>query len=323
MTASALISGYLPHHNKLSSRQGRTIQRVIPHHWAGLAGGDATLTNPNVQASANYIIYSDGRIFCQVPEEFRAWTSGDFEADANSVTYEVQDATPQINGNDDDPLSWQISAKALDAVIRLTADIAKRYAWGAVAASNVRGHREFVNTSCPGGYFWRQFPSVRAAAHKILTGNSTAPTTPPAAGKSVWQLADEVMAGLHGSGDDRRRSLGNQYDAVQAEVNRRLGATSQPVATKSIAQLADEVIAGAWGSGAERQQRLGANYNAVQAEVNRRLGAARPAPSQGPSISQLADAVMRGEYGDGADRQRRLGANYNAVQAEINRRFGQ
>ena len=43
-----------------------------------------------------------------------------------------------------------------------------------------------------------------------------------AGAKSVSQLADEVLAGKHGNGDARKRSLGSQYEAVQAEVNRRL-----------------------------------------------------------------------------------------------------
>lgn len=38
--------------------------------------------------------------------------------------------------------------------------------------------------------------------------------------KTVAQLAQEVMRGVHGSGRDRMRSLGNQYAAVQQEVNR-------------------------------------------------------------------------------------------------------
>lgn len=323
MVASRLISGTLEHRGKFSSRQGIPVTRCIPHHWAGTGGGIERMQDPNSGVSVNYVILSDGQILTHVPEEYRAWTSGHFEADASSITFEVQNSTVgAVNGSDDDPLAWQISGAALNSVIRLVADIAQRYGWGAVAAGNVRGHREFVQTACPGGYFWRQFPVVRASAHKILTGGgSPAPATPPAAGKTVWQLADEVMAGLHGSGADRQNSLGGNYDAVQAEVNRRFG-VGQAAATKSIAQLADEVIAGAHGSGADRQNSLGKNYDAVQAEVNRRLGAALPAPAAGPSIAQLADAVIRGDYGSGQDRVNALGANYDAVQGEVNRRLG-
>ena len=90
---------------------------------------------------------------------------------------------------------------------------------------------------------------------------------PPAdasASKTVSQLADEVLAGKHGNGDARKRSLGSQYAAVQAEVNRRAG-------SKTVSQLADEVLAGKHGTGDARKRSLGSQYAAVQAEVNRRL----------------------------------------------------
>ena len=92
---------------------------------------------------------------------------------------------------------------------------------------------------------------------------------PPAdasASKSVSQLADEVLAGKHGTGAARKRSLGSQYAAVQAEVNRRAAAGA-----KSVSQLADEVLAGKHGNGDDRKRSLGSQYAAVQAEVNRRL----------------------------------------------------
>jgi LysM repeat protein len=41
--------------------------------------------------------------------------------------------------------------------------------------------------------------------------------------KSVDVLAREVIEGKHGDGDARRKSLGSQYDAVQARVNQLLG----------------------------------------------------------------------------------------------------
>lgn len=40
--------------------------------------------------------------------------------------------------------------------------------------------------------------------------------------KSISQLADEVMKGLHGSGRERMLSLGANYAKVQQEVNRRM-----------------------------------------------------------------------------------------------------
>ncbi len=49
--------------------------------------------------------------------------------------------------------------------------------------------------------------------------------SPPPPEKSVGELADEVLAGMWGNGDERRERLtaaGYDYTAVQAEVNRRL-----------------------------------------------------------------------------------------------------
>lgn len=327
MTFSPLISGTVPHHNKFSSRAGSPIVRVLPHHHAAtnLAGLNR-LTDPNQQASANYIITSNGQIFGQVPEEYRAWTSGSHEADAPSITFEIQNSGGQINGNDNDPGSWRISDAAYAATVRLIADIAKRYKWGGVGAANVRGHREFYSTACPGGYVWAKLPAIRAAAHgqalgQLVVGNIPGPKTPSPAGKSVWTLAQEVIQGVYGSGDVRKRALGLQYNAVQAEVNRILAAPKAALpapSKKTVAQLVDEVLAGRHGSGEARKKSLGSRFDEIQAAVNKRLGV-----GGGPNISQLADAVIRGDYGSGDVRKARLGSYYNAVQAEVNRRYGQ
>lgn len=317
MTFSPLISGTLPHHGKYSSRNGRAITRGIAHHWAGTAGGDTRLTNPNIDVSTNYFIYSDGRIVGQVPEEYRAWTSGSWEADAGSITWETQNSAA---GGD-----WPVSDAALNATIALLADIAKRYGWKQVVfGQQLRGHREFASTACPGPYLWARLPWIAQQANAKLNGGGgttpSKPSTPSTSGKSIAQLATEVLAGVYGNGADRRAALGSQYDAVQAEVNRRLnGGAATP--TSNITQLAQAVLRGEYGNGQERVRRLGAQYNAVQAEVNRLLAGGSPTSQPAPAnnITQLAQAVLRGEYGNGQERVRRLGAQYNAVQAEVNR----
>lgn len=96
-----------------------------------------------------------------------------------------------------------------------------------------------------------------------------------ASGKTVQEIAQEVVAGKWGNGADRKRRLraaGYDPDEVQTVVNSLL----RPASTrKSISQIAQEVIAGKWGNGASRKQKLeqaGYDYQQVQAEVNRRLG---------------------------------------------------
>lgn len=323
MTFSKLISGTIPHNYvhggyKRRDRGGIKPSRFIVHHWAGTAGGDARLANPSQEASANYLVYSDGTIKGQVPEEYGAWTSGSAAADNPSITIEVQNSGGQVNGNNDDPNSWPISAAAWKSLVALLSEVAKRRGFD---AGSIRYHREFDATACPGGYIWHRRAQLAADARKGAGSGGTTPK-PSGGGKTVSQLADEVIAGAWGNDPQRTQRLlaaGHDANAVQAEVNRRFagGGSAPKPAAKTVAQLADEVIAGKHGNGADRQRSLGSQYAAVQAEVNRRLGGGS-APRPSVDIDALARAVIRGEYGNGAERQRRLGANYAAVQARVN-----
>lgn len=157
------------------------------------------------------------------------------------------------------------------------------------AAAALRPHSHWTATVCPG-------PHLLAHLSAIAAGTAGSPTPAPApapapaapAGRTVAQMAEEVIAGRHGTGhDQRRRSLGvdaAKYALVRAEVNRRLTGRPAPApapvappapAQRTIAQMADEVIRGRHGTGhAARQRSLGINaatYAKVRAEVNRRL----------------------------------------------------
>ena len=96
-------------------------------------------------------------------------------------------------------------------------------------------------------------------------------------GKTVDELAKEVIAGKWGNGDDRKKRLtaaGYDYSKVQAKVNELLGATKKTITSKTVDQLAEEVIAGKWGNGDERKKKLtaaGYEYSAVQRKVNEML----------------------------------------------------
>jgi hypothetical protein len=133
---------------------------------------------------------------------------------------------------------------------------------------------------CPGTYNLDRLDkladAISAKVSSIKPATSTKPSIPvkkPAIPskptvKSVKQLADETIAGKYGNGDERKRRLGTYYNAVQAEINRRLGAIQRP----NISALADAVMRGEYGNGDERKRRLGVSYAAVQAEINRRFG---------------------------------------------------
>lgn len=113
------------------------------------------------------------------------------------------------------------------------------------------------------------------ARPKYASGGSTAPSTPTPS-KSVAEIAQDVIKGVYGNGDDRRnalKALGYDPDEVQAKVNEILkGNSATP--SKSIAEVAKDVIAGKYGNGTERRKKLAAegyDPDTVQAEVNRQL----------------------------------------------------
>lgn len=85
----------------------------------------------------------------------------------------------------------------------------------------------------------------------------------------IDRLTKETLAGKHGNGKDREKSLGADYGVVQARIN----GISKPQETKEqrIDRLATETIKGRHGSGRERMIALGSDYAAVQQEVNRRM----------------------------------------------------
>ena len=92
--------------------------------------------------------------------------------------------------------------------------------------------------------------------------------------KSVDELAQEVIDGKWGDGEDRKKRLeaaGYNYNAVQNRVNEMLAKPK-----KSVTEVAKNVINGKYGNGDERKKKLeaeGYDYDQVQAKVNQLLGA--------------------------------------------------
>lgn len=200
MGVSPLAKRRTPHRGKYSSRGGAKIVRVILHHWAGTSGGEETLSNPNRQASAHYLAFSDGSISSQVDEDYRAWTSGSAAADNPSITIEIQNSGGRKHGNDNHRDSWPISAKAQASVEALIADIARRHGWKTINVTMVRGHREFQATACPGGFVWHRRSSIAANALSIFRG-----ITKPAPKPSPSKPSDNIAVdGLWGPATTRR-----------------------------------------------------------------------------------------------------------------------
>jgi len=120
-------------------------------------------------------------------------------------------------------------------------------------------------------------PNLIFAGQVLKVPGGSTPTPPPAPPKkSNDTIANEVLAGKWGNGEDRKRRLaaaGYDYATIQALVNQKLGVGGS-APRKSVSTLATEVLAGKWGNGDDRKRRLqaaGYDYAAVQKEVNRRL----------------------------------------------------
>ena len=107
----------------------------------------------------------------------------------------------------------------------------------------------------------------RKAEHELFN-------TPVQSGvKSVEELANEVIDGKWGNGEERKEALtaaGYDYDSIQTIVN-----VMCKESKLSDEEVANEVIDGKWGNGEERREALttaGYDYDSIQAIVNEMTG---------------------------------------------------
>ncbi len=115
--------------------------------------------------------------------------------------------------------------------------------------------------------------AIQNIVNQKLDGSVSAPKPSK---KSNETIAQEVINGAWGNGEDRKNKLsaaGYDYNVIQSIVNQKLG--TKPVSNKeSNETIANEVIQGKWGNGQDRKNKLiaaGYDYNAIQAIVNRKL----------------------------------------------------
>lgn len=156
-------------YTKLSpNRSPRTspIRKITIHHCAMINPSLETLGNgfakPERQASANYGIDSEGRIGLFVPENNRAWTSSSKSNDDQAITIEVANCKGAPN--------WEVSDKALSALVELCRDICDRYDIDAIYTGKSDGtittHKMFAATACPGPYLESKMDWIVEQLHK-------------------------------------------------------------------------------------------------------------------------------------------------------------
>lgn len=180
MVFSPLIKGY-----KIATHYRKTprtvpIDTITIHHMAGNMTAEncvawlASATAP--ERSCNYAIGSNGEIWGGVPEENESYCSSDRPNDARAITIEVANDGGEESG-------WHVSAKAIDSLISLLADICTRYKeslselrWeadkdllGNVDRQNITLHKWFSATGCPGPYLESQIPAIVRRVNAKLT----------------------------------------------------------------------------------------------------------------------------------------------------------
>ena len=158
--------------------------------------------NPSRKASSNYGIGKDGKIGLYVEEKDRSWcTGGELtnngrtgkENDYRAVTIEVASDTFH---------PYAITNEALQATIRLCADICKRnnikkLVWSTnkndrinhLNGCNMTVHRDYAKKSCPGDYIYGKMQYIADEVNKILgtyVSNSSLPSTPSTSTSSTY-----------------------------------------------------------------------------------------------------------------------------------------
>lgn len=192
-------------HKKYQSRLGLKPKYVIVHYWAS----SGYKTNPNMlqwvlnkfvysnnQSSVNYILTSPGRLIGSVSEKFRAWTSNNYLGDLRGITIEVENETGSPE--------YRISDEAIEKFTRWLVDVARRHGWKQIRFGHeVRGHREFYATNCPGNWFWARLPAIAKEADRRLKGGAGSKPVAPAPAPSVpvakrWPHALLLVDGVFG-----------------------------------------------------------------------------------------------------------------------------
>ena len=290
---------------------------IVVHNTANDASANneiAYMLSNNNKVSYHYAV-DDVEIVQGIPENRNAWHAGDGgSGQGNRKGLAIEICYSKSGGEKFD--------KAEENVAEFIASKLKEKGWG---IDKVKKHQDFANKYCPHrtlDYGWERFLNkVRTylgqATVETGTNNST----------DLNAIADEVIAGKWGNGEDRKNRLaqaGYNYSEVQALVNQKLNGTSTSTNKKSVDIIADEVIAGKWGNGNERKTNLenaGYNYQEVQNKVNEKLGVTS---SNKKSNETIANEVIKGLWGNGQERKDRLtqaGYDYNAIQKIVNQKL--
>lgn len=165
-------------------------------------------------ASANYFV-DDKSIYRVVKDKDIAWHCGAkkyYNSCRNYNSIGIEMCCFNNKGVLD------ITEKTIQNTAELTKELMKKYN---IPIENVVRHYDVTRKDCPAPFVkdinrWNNFKNRLVETQKT---------------KSIVDLAYEVIAGKHGNGEARKKSLGSLYNEVQAEVDKIMKAKKETTHT--------------------------------------------------------------------------------------------
>lgn len=174
----------IPHKTKLMQkhytpgRAGRKIRYITRHHTAGILNTDQVWDVWQMrQASAHYIVETNGQTGQLVWDRDTAWSNGNQQSNQESITIE--------HSNNGGAPGWPISDATIIGGARLAAALCRFYGLGRPEfGKNIRDHREFYGTSCPhhlanGGKYHQQWMNEAQRFYDLLDQRLVTPLGTP------------------------------------------------------------------------------------------------------------------------------------------------
>ena len=158
------------------------ITEITIHHMAGVLSAEQCgyiFQRPGRNGSSHYGIGNDGKIGNYVDESDTAWTNSNWPSNCRAITIETSNCS---TGGD-----WPVSDSALRSLIKLVADISKRYGIKLVKGKTLTWHSMYASTTCPGNYLRSKIDYIIDEANKINGGQPSPSPTPDYTGIITYQ----------------------------------------------------------------------------------------------------------------------------------------
>lgn len=213
MVKSSLATVVVDFGTKKSNARTEKISKITIHHTASQTKADSCARghrDTSREASANYYIGYDGVICAGVSEDRRAWTSSSGWNDQRAITIEVSNNSGAPN--------WTVSNASYKSLIKLCADICKRYNinphWDGTKNGSLTVHRQFVATACPGPYLYNKITSGQVERDiKAAMGSKPEPET-----KKLYRVQVGAFK-KKGNADNLAKKLKEKgYDVIVKQV---------------------------------------------------------------------------------------------------------